>query len=653
MVTDATAVSSSERPPSVTEHVAMLDAVAAPILLVDDNHQIVHANPDARELGALFAATSAALTTAELATHDGQLHAVASDGRVRWFEPRRRAAAEHLTVITLHEITARREQAEQRETEAIRARALAAEAQRREAERARSHLAAILESITDPFSVLDDQLRIVHLNEAGARLIGRPASEVIGRKPWEVIPGGEDTPLHAAYRRVLETHEPLSVEDYFAPWDRWYEASIYPLGEGISVYTRDVTVRKRAFELTARLGRHAALRAEISATLADERDMRRMLERACAAIVDQLDAAFARVWTVDDAGTTLLLQASAGVYTHVDGPHRAVPIGRFKIGRIAASHRPHLTNDVLHDPQIGDPAWARREGMVAFAGYPLLVDGKLIGVLALFSRHALPEDTSSVLGTIADLVAQGIVRRRTELELEQRLADLARSNADLEQFAYVASHDLQEPLRMVASYNQLLARRYKGKLDADADEFIGYTVEGVTRMQRLINDLLAYSRVGRRDTELAPVDLEKVLATVTCNLERAAAEAGAEITHDPLPEVMADEGQMVQLMQNLIGNSIKFRGEAPPRIHVGARRDPRGVTISIQDNGIGIEPQFFERIFVIFQRLNPREHYPGTGIGLAICKKIVERHGGRIWVESRPGEGATISFRIPTPRNLT
>jgi light-regulated signal transduction histidine kinase (bacteriophytochrome) len=287
--------------------------------------------------------------------------------------------------------------------------------------------------------------------------------------------------------------------------------------------------------------------------------------------------------------------------------------------------------------------------MVSFAGYPLVVDGKLIGVLAMFARYALPEDTTSVLATISDLVAQGLVRRRTETELEHRLQDLARSNAELEQFAYVASHDLQEPLRMVASYNQLLARRYKGKLDKDADDFIGFSVEGVTRMQRLINDLLEYSRVGTRGGERVEVDLAEVLGHVRSNLERAIADTKAIITNDPLPRVQADQGQMLQLLQNLVGNAIKFhRDDEAPAVHVGMK--PDGQTFFVKDNGIGIDSQFFDRIFVIFQRLNAREKYPGTGIGLAICKKIVERHGGRIWVESEPGKGSTVLFTLPTPR---
>ena len=231
--------------------------------------------------------------------------------------------------------------------------------------------------------------------------------------------------------------------------------------------------------------------------------------------------------------------------------------------------------------------------------------------------------------------------------LEKSVADLTRSNADLQQFAYVASHDLQEPLRMVASYTQLLAKRYAGALDADANEFIGYAVDGANRMQRLIQDLLSYSRITTQDRALESVDSNQALESALENLRMTIEKEQGVVTHDPLPTVLADPTQLIQLFQNLIGNAIKFRGEQSPRVHVSAVRKDKDWVFAVRDNGIGIDPEFAQRIFVIFQRLHTSADYPGTGIGLALCKKIVERHGGRIWVESQPGHGATFYFTWP------
>jgi signal transduction histidine kinase len=272
--------------------------------------------------------------------------------------------------------------------------------------------------------------------------------------------------------------------------------------------------------------------------------------------------------------------------------------------------------------------------------------------------RAFARMTRTLAAKIAEQQATAVELRRSHEELERRVAErtvdlsnanaaLTRSNAELEQFAYVASHDLQEPLRMISSYVQLIARRYRTRLDSDADEFIAFAVEGADRMQRMINDLLALSRIGTRGRSFGRVATHDVLAAAVSNLQVAIDEARAAITHDPLPVLVADEGQLVQLFQNLIGNAIKFRREAPPAIHVSATDAGSEWVFAVSDNGIGIEREYFDRVFVIFQRLHGKERYPGTGIGLAICKKIVERHGGRIWVESEVGAGTRVSFSLP------
>ncbi|MGL5508365.1 MAG: sensor histidine kinase, partial [Microcoleaceae cyanobacterium] len=219
------------------------------------------------------------------------------------------------------------------------------------------------------------------------------------------------------------------------------------------------------------------------------------------------------------------------------------------------------------------------------------------------------------------------------------------------QFAYVASHDLQEPLRTIISYTQLFAKKYGDRLDEKAEQYMGYIVDGTSRMQQLINDLLAYSRVGTRGDEFLPTDLQKVLDKTLANLQGAIADKQAIITHDPLPLINADTRQIGQLLQNLIGNALKFCEKDTPKVHITVEKTEENWLIAIKDNGIGIDPEYADRIFVIFQRLHSRQEYAGTGIGLAICKKIVERHGGKIWVESQPGQGATFYFTIPQTIN--
>src|SRR5256885_1476859 len=242
-------------------------------------------------------------------------------------------------------------------------------------------------------------------------------------------------------------------------------------------------------------------------------------------------------------------------------------------------------------------------------------------------------------------------RKKAEAALREAHEELKRSNAELEQFAYVASHDLQEPLRMVSSYTQLLMRRYGDKLDGDAKDFTAFIVDGATRMKQLIEDLLAYSRVGTRDKNFKPVDAESSLKRALTNLRAAIQDSGATVTQDKLPTIHCDEVQLAQLFQNLIGNALKFRRpDVAPAVHVGAADQGAEWEFMVRDNGIGIEPQYFERIFMVFQRLHDKGEYPGTGIGLAIVKKVVERHGGRIWVQSQPGSGTTFHFTMPKER---
>ena len=276
-------------------------------------------------------------------------------------------------------------------------------------------------------------------------------------------------------------------------------------------------------------------------------------------------------------------------------------------------------------------------------------------------RKQVEEELARYREQLEDMVARRTaeleaVNRQLEKEIgERKVAEeglrrtaeqLTRSNEELEQFAYVASHDLQEPLRVVVGYVQLLERRYKDRLDADAHQFIQYIVEGVARMQQLISDLLNYSRVGSKGKPFGDVDLNAVLDRALSNLEAVIEESGAIVTSDPLPEVSGDETELTQLFQNLIGNAVKYRSERRPEIHVSAERDGHQWVFAVRDNGIGIEREYWDRLFVIFQRLHTRKKYAGTGIGLAVCKRIVKRHCGKIWLDSQPGQGSTFFFTL-------
>jgi light-regulated signal transduction histidine kinase (bacteriophytochrome) len=288
----------------------------------------------------------------------------------------------------------------------------------------------------------------------------------------------------------------------------------------------------------------------------------------------------------------------------------------------------------------------QRKGEVVenFETVRLTKDGRRIDVMV--SSSPLRDPMGRVIGA-SKIIHDISDRKQAEAMLKETADELERSNQDLMQFAQIASHDLQEPLRMVSGFLKILDERYKPQLDDKAREYIGYAVEGATRMSHLIHDLLEYSRVERRGQKPQPTEVRKALGGALANLQSRIKDAGATVTFDELPTVLADPTQLMQLFQNLIGNAIKFRSpDRPCQIHVGAKKVEDKWVFWVRDNGIGIPPEQFGRIFVIFQRLHTRDKYPGTGIGLAICKKIVERHGGKIWVESKVGEGTTFYFAL-------
>lgn len=346
---------------------------------------------------------------------------------------------------------------------------------------------------------------------------------------------------------------------------------------------------------------------------------------------------------------------------------KALRKGGFSISVAVVQNEADFEREIrLHPPDVvladyNLPQWKGMEALEVLKREALdipliLVSGALGDVTAVecIKRGATDYVLKDSLARLPEAIRRALqekhllrLRRRAEEDLAKKAVELARSNADLEQFAYIASHDLQEPLRMVAAYTQLIAERYRGKLDENADKFIGYACEGALRMQTLINDLLAFSRIGRTGVKAGRVNCDAAMAEVLLNLGPAIRDCGATVSYAPLPEVLADSSQITQVFQNLIGNAIKFRGKEPPEILVQAEKAGQDWLFTVSDNGIGIAPESAENIFVAFQRLHTRTEYPGNGIGLSICKKIIERNGGKIWVESGMSKGSSFKFTLP------
>jgi signal transduction histidine kinase len=424
---------------------------------------------------------------------------------------------------------------------------------------------------------------------------------------------------------------------------------------------RDLVVAQRELAESVQISEeraralHSLVVAVREITASTELD--RLLEHTLHGAKELTGARYAALGIVDEAEEKLARFITEGMDEATKAAIGALPTGNGILEFLSRQEDVFRLKDLTEHPAaVGFPP--QHPTMRSFLGVSIRTRERVFGRIYLTEKEGADEFTKLDEEIIIALAAHAgkaidqalllLQVTRAENQLRDLNKELVRSNADLQQFAYVASHDLQEPLRMVASYTQLLAKRYKGKLDADADEFIGYAVTGATRMQRLINDLLAYSRLTSRGKAFEQVDCNLLVEDVLNTLRLAIEENRAVVTHDGLPNVTADGGQLGQLFQNLLSNAIKFHGSEPPRVHISAERRNSEWLFSVRDNGIGVDPQYADRIFVIFQRLHNSEEYPGTGIGLALCKKIVERHGGHIWVESQPGQGATFYFSIPT-----
>jgi len=477
----------------------------------------------------------------------------------------------------------------------------------------------LLEAAPDAMVVVNQAGDIVLLNVQAEKQLGYRRDELVGQKVTNIIPEGFAERLIADGTRSAAEALAQQIGTGIELVARRKDGSEFPIeimlspldsAEGILVTAaiRDISVRKAA---ETHLGQM-------------EGRYRGLLEAAPDAMV-----------VVNTTGEIVLLNVRAEKQF---GYSRDELVGQKVTNIVPEGFAERLVADALRS---AEDALAQQIG----TGIELTGRHKNGSDFPIEIMLSPLESAEGILVTAA--IRDITTRKLAEAHLLQKIEELNRSNVELGQFAYIASHDLQEPLRMVASYTQLLSRRYKGKLDADADEFISFAVDGAARMQRLIQDLLAFSRVGTKGQDLLDTSSEDALQQALINLRGTIEESGALVTHDPLPEVLADETQLTQLFQNLIGNGIKYQNPGVPQVHISAARNGGNRwTFSVKDNGLGIDSQYFERIFGMFQRLHKREEFAGTGIGLAICKKIVERHGGSISVASQPGQGSTFSFAL-------
>jgi PAS domain S-box-containing protein len=483
-----------------------------------------------------------------------------------------------------------------------------------------SRYRGLLEAAPDAMVVVNQRGEIVLLNVQAEKQFGYKRDELLGQQVKNIIPNGFAERLIADGTRTAADALAQQIGTGIELSGRRKDGSEFPIeimlsplqnSEGILVTAaiRDITERKRV-----------------------EETLRQSEERSRLIVSNAKDYAI------------LMLDPDGNIVNWNEGAER---MKGYRAEEIIGQHfsRFHSAEDISNGIPGLELEEAARVGRSENEGWRIRKNGS-----RLFASVAITalRDEKGMLRGFGKITRDITERKKSEEHLVKTMEELSQSNDELQQFAYVASHDLQEPLRMVASYTQLLAKRYKGQLDADADEFIDFAVDGCNRMQALIQDLLAYSRSGSSGKAVRKISSENALSEALTNLHATIEESGAIVTHDALPSIITDDTQLAQVFQNLVGNGIKYRGVEAPHVHVSATKNGGKEWIfSVRDNGLGIEPQYFERIFILFQRLHGRQEFKGTGIGLAICKKIVERLGGRIWVESQPEEGSTFYFSLP------
>ena len=510
---------------------------------------------------------------------------------------------------------------------------------------------------------------LVDANQTFCNMVGYTRDKLLGR-PLSEITHAEDYGEGADYRNQLTRGAMKSAtgEKRFVHKD----GSVIWVQRTMSIVTDDAGKPQYVISVVENISkrkqveRRQMVEHAVTLLLADAHSIAEAIPRVIQIMSETLGYAYGARWVLDPADRVLRCteswcaaepaveefcrKSTSSVETETPGK----PGGLNRA--VWSTAAPVWIADVAQETALKRRESAQQAGLGSAFAFPIPVGGKFYGVMEFFGREVRPRDERilEIARTVGHQIGQFIARKQAEAALQEaneqltvKAQQLSRSNAELEQFAYVASHDLQEPLRMIASYTQLILRRYGDRFDGDAREFMDFIVDGATRMKQLIEDLLAYSRVGTHGKAFRPTDSGAAVQKALANLRAAIESSNGTVTCDPLPTINADEFQLVQLFQNLIGNALKFKGAETPRVHISVNEQADTWIFGVKDNGIGIDGEYFDRIFMVFQRLHSRTDYPGTGIGLAICKKVVDRHGGRLWIESGVGSGSTFWFTVP------
>lgn len=517
---------------------------------------------------------------------------------------------------------------------------------------------AVTESIGDAVIVTDVRSEILFWNAGAETIFGYPETEALGSPLTMLMPERFRDGHYAGLARVLAGGETHVIGNTVKLAGLHRNGTEFPMELTLGRWSDDerTLFTGVVHDITEREASERYLAAQLAVTgaLVEASSAEEAVPLLLPSLATAMGWQIAALWTIDEDGAHIRCEQfwrAEGVVAEAfeKRTREAVfPFGEGFPGHVWRAGEPVCVDDFGVDDRFPRAPLAALAGLRRAIGLPLLVGGEPVAVIEFLTYEAGAPDAglTAMMETLGRQLGLFFLRRRTEHSLGEARAELERSNADLEQFAYVASHDLSEPLRTVAGFVQLLGKRYEGQLDTQADEFIGYALDGVGRMRQLIDDLLLFSRAGATELRPEPVPLGEVVDRVRSSLAANLEESGGRIEAGELPEVVADRAQVEQLLQNLISNGLKFHGEEPPRVGVSAAREGASWRVEVEDNGIGVEPQYAERIFKMFQRLHGRDAYAGTGIGLAVCKRIVERHGGRIWVESPPAGGARFCFTL-------